>query len=54
MLPTKVEPLPRTAVLNTCQYTLHSCAPLIRLTTLPEPVVSDEFVWKIHTVFGSP
>ena len=54
MLPTNVEPLPSVAELNTCQKTLHSCAPLIRLTTLPEPVMSDELVWKMKTVFGLP
>ena len=50
MLPTNVEPLPRFAELSTCQYTLHSWAPLMRLTWLFENVVSVESVWKTNTV----
>jgi hypothetical protein len=52
-LPTKAEPVPMVAELPICQKMLHSEAPLIRLTTLPEPVINVESVWKMKTAFGS-
>jgi hypothetical protein len=33
---------------------LHACAPLVRTTLLPEPVVKVEPAWKTKTAFGSP
>ncbi len=54
MLPRKTEPPPSVAELPTCQNTLHSWAPLISDTVLPVAVVSDESVWKMNTVVGSP
>jgi hypothetical protein len=54
IVPTKSELVPSVAELPTCQKTLHARAPLIRLTTLAEPVIRVEGIWKIQTVFGSP
>jgi hypothetical protein len=54
MLPVKVEPVPSVAELPTCQNTLHAFAPLINVTVLPDPVVSDELVWKMNTEFALP
>jgi len=53
-LPTIVELVPSVAELPTCQKTLHSWAPLISDTVLPVAVMSDESVWKMKTVVGSP
>ncbi len=49
-----MEPVPSVAELPTCQNTLQACAPLIRLTVLPDAVVSEEPAWKTKTAFGSP
>jgi hypothetical protein len=54
MFPTKTELVPSVAELPTCQKTLHSWAPLISVTVLPDPVVSVELVWKMKTELGSP
>jgi hypothetical protein len=54
MFPVKTEPVPSVAELPTCQNTLHSWAPLISVTVLPEPVISVESVWKMKTAVGSP
>ena len=53
MLPTKVAVVSRVAELPTCQNTLQGEAPLISDTTLLEPIVSDESVWKMKTESGS-
>jgi hypothetical protein len=42
MLPMKEALVPIVAELPTFQYTLHACAPPMRLTTLLEPTISDE------------
>ena len=54
MLPANTESVPRVAELPTCQKTLHSWAPLMSETVLLDAVVSDESVWKMNTVVGSP
>ncbi len=54
MLPAKTEPVPSVAELPTCQKTLHSWAPLISVTVLPDAVISVESVWKMKTELGSP
>ena len=54
IVPRKVEPVPIVASLPTCQKTLQDEALLIRLTWLPEAVVSVEPAWKTNTAFGSP
>ena len=46
--------MPSVAELPTCQKTLQDWAPLIRLTWLPDAVVSDEPAWKTKTAFGLP
>ena len=38
MLPRNTEPVPSVAELPTCQKTLHSWAPLISVTVLPDAV----------------
>ena len=43
---------PSVAELPTCQNTLHSCAPLISVTVLPDAVISVESVWKMKTESG--
>ena len=53
-LPTKEVALPRVAELPTCQKTLQGEAPFIRFTEAEVPVVRDEPIWKIQTLFGSP
>lgn len=52
-VPTSLELVPSVAELPTCQKTLQERAPLIRLTWLPDPVVSVEPAWKTQTAFGS-
>jgi hypothetical protein len=54
IVPLKLEPVPSVAELPICQKTLQDCAPLIRLTWLPDAVVSAEPAWKTKTAFGSP
>jgi hypothetical protein len=54
MVPTKSVSVPRVAELPTCQNTLHGEAPLMRLTLLPDAVVSVEPIWNTHTALGSP
>src|SRR5665648_472453 len=54
IVPRKMEPAPSVAELVTCQKTLHDEAPLIRLTRLPDAVMSVEAAVKIKTAFGSP
>ena len=54
IVPRKVEPVPSVAELPICQNTLQAWAPLIRLTQLPEAVVSVEPAWKTKTAFGLP
>jgi hypothetical protein len=54
MFPRKTELVPSVAELPTCQKTLHSWAPLISVTVLPDPVISVELVWKMKTDLGSP
>ncbi len=44
MLPRKIELVPSVAELPTCQNTLHSCAPLIRVTVLLDAVINVELV----------
>jgi len=53
-VPRKVDPVPSVAELPTCQNTLQDWAPLIRLTKLPDAVVSAEPAWKTNTASGSP
>jgi hypothetical protein len=53
-LPWNAEPVPRVAELPTCQKTLQAWAPLVRRTSLAEPVVSAEPTWKMNTALGSP
>ena len=53
MFPTKIEPVPIVAELPTCQKTLQAWAPLMRLTTLFEAVVSVlAGAWKIKIELG--
>ena len=54
ILPAKLVPVPSVAELPTCQKTLHSWAPLISVTVLPDAVMSVELVWKMNTEFGFP
>ena len=54
IVPMNVDPVPSVAELPTCQYTLQACAPLIRLTWLPEADVNAEPIWNTNTEFGSP
>jgi hypothetical protein len=54
MLPLKKEPVPMVAELGTTQNTLQADAPLMRLTTLFEAVISVEGVLKMNTASGSP
>ena len=54
MVPLKVEPVPSVAELPTCQKMLHDWVPLMRLTLLPDAVVSVEPIWKMKTALGSP
>jgi hypothetical protein len=54
MLPLKVEVVPRTAELPTCQKMLWAEAPPASLTLLPLKVVSPEAIWKIQTAFALP
>ena len=42
MVPRNCEPVPRVAELPICQKTLQDCAPLMRLISLAEAVVSVE------------
>jgi hypothetical protein len=54
MFPTKIEPVPMVAELPICQKILHACAPLMRLTTLFDAVVSVlAGAWKIKIELGS-
>ena len=53
MVPSKVEPVPSVAELPTCQKTLQAWAPLMRLTVLPEAVMSVEPAWKTNSALGS-
>ncbi len=53
IVPMKVEPDPIVAELRTCQKTLHELAPRMSFTELPDAVMRDEVVWKIHTELGS-
>jgi hypothetical protein len=53
MEPTNTDDVPSVAELPTCQNTLHSCAPLMRLTVLLDAVMSAESVWKMKTDVGS-
>jgi hypothetical protein len=54
IVPRKVEPVPSTAELPTCQKTWQDWAPLISLTWLDDAVVSVEPAWKTKTASGSP
>jgi hypothetical protein len=54
MLPTKEVLVPRVADEPTCQNTLHACAPPVRTTELPEPVMSVLPAWKMNTEAESP
>jgi len=54
MFPLNVVAVPRVAELPTCQKTLQDRAPLIRLTLLPEAVVSVDPIWNMNTALGSP
>src|ERR1700716_1211650 len=42
MFPTNTDEVPSVAELPICQKTLHGCAPLMRFTELPTPVISVE------------
>ena len=53
MFPAKSLPVPRVAELPICQKTLHSCAPLMSVTTLFEAVVIVEAALKMKTELGS-
>ena len=53
-VPTNLDPVPNVAELPTCQTTLQERAPLMRLTRLPDPVVSEDPAWKTKTEFGLP
>jgi hypothetical protein len=53
MLPWKDEDVPSVAELPTCQKMLHALAPLMRLTTLAEAVMSVLSIWKTKTASGS-
>jgi hypothetical protein len=52
-VPAKVGPS-RTAVLPTCQNTLHAEAPSVSETLLLVPVVRLDPVWKMNTALASP
>ena len=54
MFPLKVESVPSVAELPICQKTLHAWAPPMRVTLLPDSVVSVEPTWKTKTALGSP
>jgi hypothetical protein len=55
MLPRNVVEVPRVAELPTCQKTLHACAPLIRATTLLDPVINvDAGVLNTKAALGLP
>jgi hypothetical protein len=54
MVPMKVEPELRVAELVTCQKTLHSLAPLMSFTELPDAVMRSDVAWKTQTAFGLP
>jgi len=53
MVPPKVEPEPRMAVLVTCQKTLHGLAPLTKTTLLDEAVTRSDDALKTQTELGS-
>jgi len=54
MFPTKAEYVPIVAELPTCQKTLQTWAPLVRLTTLYDAVTSVDAALKMKTALGSP
>ena len=54
MVPEKLLPVPSVAELVTCQKTLHACAPLTKLTTLLEAVVSADGTWMMKTASVEP
>ena len=54
MLPWNAVLVPSVAELPTCQKTLHAWAPPMRLTLLPDAVISVEPAWKTKTALGSP
>jgi hypothetical protein len=54
IVPVKVEAVPNTAELPTCQKTLQACASLITLTLLAVAVISVEATWKMNTALGFP
>jgi hypothetical protein len=54
MVPRKLDPVPSVAELPTCQKTLQACAPFVKLTTLPDAVVSVEPAWNTNTALALP
>jgi hypothetical protein len=54
IVPLKAVPVSIVAELPTCQKMLQDCAPPVRTTLLPEPVMSEDPAWKIQTSLGPP
>lgn len=54
IVPMKSVPTSIVAELPTCQKMLQDCAPPVRTTLLPTPVMSVETAWKIQTSLGPP
>lgn len=53
-VPTNADPVSRVAELATCQKTLHSDAPPVSSTLLPEPVINVLLAWKMKTSLAPP
>ena len=55
MFPLNIESVPMVAELPTCQKILHGSALPMRITSVPDMVVSeDDGIWKMNTAFESP
>ena len=54
MFPEKTVFVPMVAELPTCQKTLSAVAPPVRMTWLPDAVVSPDAIWKIKILAAFP